>query len=397
MKPPDDNALREGIEAHKAGRYEEAEAAYQRALQARPEDPKTLYYLGLLHFHRQQTEQALACMFHSLDRAPSNAHVWNTLGSMLIRAQRPEEAKLAYRKVTQLMPAKAEGWYNLGICLRDEGDVEGAIAHLREAISRQPDFFNAYGALATLLYQLGRLSESAEVYRQWAERDPSNAQARHMAAATSGVNVPERASEDYIRALFDSFATGFDDSLGQLEYRAPQIIAHALTSRAPDAALDVLDAGCGTGLCGPLIRASCHTLTGIDLSEKMLERARERGCYDELVVAELCAFMRARPITFDAVVSADTLVYFGELREPLQAAYSTLRPNGLLLFTLEKLLNDSSADYRLEAHGRYAHSENYIRRALSDAGFELDALSLETLRQERLQDVPGFLVVARRL
>ena len=71
----------------------------------------------------------------------------------------------------------------------------------------------------------------------------------------------------------------------------------------------------------------------------MIEQARRRGGYDELVVAELCAFMRERPEAFDAIVSADTLVYFGALEEVCQAAHHALRPGGLFVFTVEALLS----------------------------------------------------------
>jgi predicted TPR repeat methyltransferase len=209
--------------------------------------------------------------------------------------------------------------------------------------------------------------------------------------------VPSRASDEYIQALFDSSAAGFDTNLEQLGYRAPEMVAAAFarcTIGRP--LLAVLDGGCGTGLCGPLVRAHCSSLAGVDLAQKMIDRARERAVYDELIAAELCAFMRSRPNAFDAVICADTLVYFGPLEEPLRAAHETLRPSGLLIFTLETLDADDDADHRLELHGRYAHSEPYVRRALNDAGFELETLTRETLRQERLQDVIGYLVTARR-
>ena len=393
---PPDSTLAQAMAAHKDGRYSEAEAGYRNVLRQQPGDPKALYYLGLLHFHRGEIAAALNCVQQCLARAPGNAHAWNTLGSMLIADKRSVEAKEAYRKVTAVAPSMGEGWYNLGICLRDEGDFDAAIATLQEAISRQPDYFRAYEALAMLLYQLERTDDAADIYSQWATRDPTNAKAQHMAAATSRRNAPPRAPDEYVQGLFDRSAEGFDANVEQLGYRAPALVAAALAECTKRQLLPaVLDAGCGTGLCGPLIRAQCQSLVGVDLSRKMIERAQARGAYDELIAAELCAFMRSRPQGFDAVISADTLVYFGPLEEPLRAAHTALRADSWLIFTLEAL-PDGGADHRLEPHGRYGHSEEYVRRALDDAGFQLSTLTHETLRQERLQDVTGYLVTARR-
>ena len=149
-------------------------------------------------------------------------------------------------------------------------------------------------------------------------------------------------------------------------------------------------------MCGPLIRAQSARLAGVDLSSQMIECARTRGCYDEVVVAELSFFMRYREGEFDAVVSADTLVYFGALDEPLSAAREALRPNGTLIFTLELLRTASSGNFRLEAHGRYAHSEQYTRDALVAAGFSVLAYSEAALREERGAPVGGAVIAARR-
>jgi predicted TPR repeat methyltransferase len=248
-----------------------------------------------------------------------------------------------------------------------------------------------------LLYQFGRIDAAAAAYAEWARLDPASAKARHMAAATSGANVPLRASDEYVRELFDDAAADFETNLAQLEYRAHHSVVTALVEQIGATPLQaVLDAGCGTGLCGPLVRPHCKHLVGADLSPKMLELARARHCYDELSAAELTAFMSAHPEAFDAVIAADTLVYFGALDEVLSAAQRALHARGWLVFTLEALSGHSAADHELQVHGRYAHSESYVRAALQAAGFDAESVTYETPRQERERDVRGMRVVARR-
>ena len=389
------DVFRDAMIAHRAGRLGEAEAGYQEVLRRRPDEPKALHFMGLLLFHRGERENGIERVVHSLRADPSNARAWNDLGGMFVAAGRTIDARETYRQATQAVPGNADAWYNLGVCLRNEGDLEGAISSLRGAVACTGGSSRAYEALGMLLYQLGRIDEAAKVYSEWHACDPSNAKASHMAAAMAGTNVPSRASDEYVRVLFDESAENFDSSLERLGYRAPSAIAAALSQRAGEKLATVLDAGCGTGLCGPLIRGSCGHLVGVDLSPKMLECARVRNCYDELVVSELTEFLRQQPRTFDAVVCADTLMYFGALEPVFAAANESLRGTGWFIFTLEALDPGAPVDYRLEVHGRYTHSESYVRRALAAANFGIDPFTRDTFRKERDQEVPGFLIIAR--
>ena len=209
--------------------------------------------------------------------------------------------------------------------------------------------------------------------------------------------MPQRASDEFVRATFDGFADDFDRVVQNLDYRAPQLLQAAVEAfcTASGGRLDILDAGCGTGLCGPLLRAWAKRLIGVDLSAGMLDRARRCQIYDELVEAELTSHLRQHAGSFDVIVSADTLVYFGDLDPVLSAACGGLRGGGCLAFTLEQLnAANPDAAYILGSQGRYAHTENYVRQRLAVAG--LDARSLEhvILRREGGHDVPGLLVLA---
>src|SRR5689334_1275568 len=159
-----DEVLREAMLAHRAGRLAAAEGGYHRVLRQRPGDARALHFLGLLTFHQGDVEGGIRLVTQSLESEPRNAKGWNALGGMFIAADQPVEAKRAYQRSTEVAPEVAEGWYNIAICLRNEGDVDGAVAHLRESLLRDPRYSRAYEALAMLLYQLGRQAEAARVY-----------------------------------------------------------------------------------------------------------------------------------------------------------------------------------------------------------------------------------------
>ena len=159
----------------------------------------------------------------------------------------------------------------------------------------------------------------------------------------------------------------------------------------------MLDAGCGTGLCGPGLRERAKRLVGVDLSREMLKRAAGRGVYDELVEAELTDYLNRSLAMFDLIVAVDTLNYFGVLESVFQAARRALRSGGRLVFTLEAAeTEDAAAGYRLNPHGRYSHARTYVEDALDSAQLTLSRVSTAVLRTEGGRAVNGWIVAAVR-
>jgi predicted TPR repeat methyltransferase len=187
--------------------------------------------------------------------------------------------------------------------------------------------------------------------------------------------------------------------LKNLDYRAPQLLVNRVAQAigSGQGKLDVLDAGCGTGLCGILLKAWARRLIGVDLSPKMLEKAQLREVYDHLVVDELTTYLTMHPAAYDLVISADTLCYFGDLTAVILAGAASLRPMGRLGFTLEKATAaDAPAGYWLQSNGRYSHTEPYVCRILSEAGMEQVSVEEAVLRMERFEPVQGLVVMATK-
>lgn len=392
------NPLQEAIHAHKGGRLVEAEAAYRRILRDQPDNADALNFLGMLTCQTGNPLAAAELLRRSVEADASNPHAWLNLGNVLLVNGDKETARSAFEKATQIAPDLPIAWFNLGVCLgRCRLPDEAALA-LHRVVKLEPGYLPAYVSLATLLHYLGNYSEAAEVYREWLVHDPDNPMATHLLAAATGQVAPERANEGYVKQLFDDFAESFDENLTALRYRAPELITDRLKREiVSDGSRDILDAGCGTGWCGPLLRPLARRLVGVDLSQGMVDKARARAVYDELLVQELSQYMRGRPNAFDVVASADTLVYFGALEEPLAAARDCLRNGGILVFTVERLNPAVRGDpYRLEPHGRYSHSEAYVRDTAASIGFVSITSEEHVLRRERGQDVVGHLVLARK-
>lgn len=391
--------LQRAIDAHRAGRVRSAELGYLRHLRRFPDDPSALHFLGLLRTQQGRTEEGLALMRRALQADPGYVDAWANLGLALFAAKQLEEAERCHRKATELAPTFTNAWANLAACLRARGRHDEAVACLRRVVELEPRNARAYESLGRLLYRLRRESEAAETYRRWAELDPDDPVARHMAVASGGVETPARASDAYVERLFDDFADGFDESLASLGYQAPQlVIRQAQESLGPAFAnLAVLDLGCGTGLCGPLLRPAARRLVGVDLSANMLAQAARRAVYDELVRAELTQYLAGCAHAFDLLIAADVLCYFGELDAALRGMRRVLAPDGLAVFTLEKLPPEQTGHaFLLQSHGRYAHSPEYVTEVIAASGLQCSSLVEDMLRFERHEPVIGMVVAARR-
>ncbi|HET7540424.1 MAG TPA: tetratricopeptide repeat protein [Polyangiaceae bacterium] len=420
---------REAFQARDSERLATARTVYERILEAVPEHAQALHLLGVLLHQAGETERGLELIARAMSAKPNDATMYNNLGNILTEKERHSEAAVAYRRAIELGYEGANAESNLGVSLTAVGELEEAMAafqralaidpkhagthgnlgrilfrvrryleaipHLQQAIAAEPYFEAARLTLALAFQKAGRHEEAVEALRAWQAVMPDQPDAAHFLAAFSQQDVPDRASDSFVRSAFDAAAAKFDAQLRELDYHAPELLAAAIAPvlGAPNGGLHVLDAGCGTGLCAASLRPYAQRLCGVDLSPAMLEQAQRRGGYDELVEAELTAYMAARPAQFDVIVSADTLCYFGDLSAVLAAARGALRPRGLLAFTVERSPS-SASPFLLQLHGRYCHAEDYVRRSLADAGFELHTLDIATLRMEAGEPVTGLVVVA---
>jgi predicted TPR repeat methyltransferase len=425
------DAVSIAIQLHQRGFLDEAQTVYERILAIEPDQPDALHFLGVVKHQLGRGDDAVELIRRSIELAPDMADRHNNLGNVLVERERLEEAVEAYRRAIELDPRHANAHSNLGAALKALRRFDEAAAAYQKAIEINPEHADAHNNMGNLLsnqgrtrealayfckavtlsprhpesnkmlgiayYTLGQIDKAAEVFREWLDKEPENAVARHMYSACSGKDVPARASDAFVESTFDTFASSFDAKLGKLAYRAPQLVADAVARAlgTPAERGVGLDAGCGTGLCGPLIAPFVERLVGVDLSGGMLVKARARNVYHELAKAELTAYLESQSGAFDLIVSADTLCYFGPLSAVLGAAYRALHPGGLLVFTVEDATDQPEA-FRLNPHGRYSHGSRYVSETLAAAGFAAIESMPAVLRNEGGSPVAGVVFTARR-
>lgn len=282
------------------------------------------------------------------------------------------------------------------------GQDAAAIPHLEHLIKLNVEDAGSYQDLGNIYLKLGRKLDALHAFKEVIRIEPDSP-LKHLVAAFSGATT-STAPADYVEKLFDHYAENFDSHLTQkLHYHTPTLLVSLIESEGDLAArkLEVLDLGCGTGLFGRAIAPFAARIVGVDLSQKMLEKAASINLYQRLEHNDLLGMMRAEPdASYDLIAAADVFVYIGALDELVVEAKRLLRHNGIFAFSAESLeaLPESKSmlepqDFLLNDTGRYAHSISYLNMLAKKSGFKVLDIKEEPIRLNEDKPVIGYLSV----
>jgi predicted TPR repeat methyltransferase len=284
--------------------------------------------------------------------------------------------------------------------LQLKGDLVAAADLLLQATELAPNFTSAWFTLGGLREQLGQRDEAIAAFRHAHACDPNDRHGASLRLMRLGAEQVSAMPKAYVQVLFDQYAPRFEASLvGDLHYRGPELLFRAVLSvraaaRKPAFFKRAIDLGCGTGLAATAFAKEVDRFIGIDLSPRMIERARATGLYAELDVADMVEGLRGKPdASADLVLAADAMVYVADLAPVLGEVTRVLAPGGLLAFTLETHRGDG---VRIGAGLRYAHGEAYMRAQVEAAGLKLALCEDLSARNEDNVPVPGLVVVATK-
>ena len=333
--------------------------------------------------------ESLAAADHVLAADPSHEVAWFHRGQALDRLRRFGQAQSAFERLLALQPQHAEAWFRLGQSQQRQGQLSEALVSLDQALALAPATAGAWTQRGSLLKDLGRTAEAATAFERAIELGADAELNRFFLASLGTQASPANAPRSYVQALFDDYAEGFDQHLVEvLGYQAHRQLVTPLAGLQTQAFESALDLGCGTGLCGPLLRPLVSLLTGLDLSQAMLDRAAARNVYDRLVQADLVDHLRSTPERHDLVVAADVFIYVGELDAVFAGVVRVLRPGGVFCFSVEQAQDDRPV--ALNSHLRYAHSLPYLQGLAQRHGLRLLRSVAEPIRQDRTQAIPGL-------
>jgi predicted TPR repeat methyltransferase len=282
--------------------------------------------------------------------------------------------------------------------LQLKGDLAAAADLLLQAAELAPGFASAWFTLGEIREKLGERESAIAAFRKAQIADPEDRHGARLRLMLLGAEPLSDMPAAYVRALFDQYAPKFEAALvDDLGYRGPALLFKAVLAvraaiRKPAFFKRAIDLGCGTGLAATAFAREVDHFIGIDLSPRMIERARATGLYAQLEVADMVQGLLNKPdASADLILAADAMVYVSDFVALLAEVKRVLAPGGLIAFTTETHEGDG---VMLGAGLRYAHGAAYVRSSISDAGLALSRLDVLSARNEDNTPVPGLVVVA---
>jgi predicted TPR repeat methyltransferase len=367
-------------------------------------DPAAKALLGVLLLDIGRVADAVACLAEAVGTAASDVAYREAYAQSLAAAGDVEAAMRTLLEGIAIVPG-ATALRNAAILMsirrRDYGQAERLAERAR--IDGVADA-STFGLKGHALSSLGRHDDASQSYNEALKLAPGDTHVQHLAATARIASARPRATDDYVRTLFDGYADRFEAHLIELGYRIPGVIRrHVIEFTMIGDVGPVLDLGCGTGLVAlTLSDLAVGPFTGIDLSPRMLDAARTKQLYDTLIEAKLPAALRLDTARWRLILAADLLCYFGALEEMFDAVRERLWPGGRFIFSVEELLPDhdgtipGNGDWASGRLGRYAHAASYVARIADTRGFRCIALDRETLRHEAGGPVAGLIMVLER-
>jgi predicted TPR repeat methyltransferase len=284
--------------------------------------------------------------------------------------------------------------------LQLKGDLAAAADLLLQAIELAPGFASAWFTLGEIRERLGERDAAIAAFRKAGIADPDDRHGARLRLMLLGAEKLSDMPPAYVRALFDQYAPKFETALVEdLRYRGPALLFKAVLSvraavRKPAFFKRAIDLGCGTGLAANAFGREVDELIGVDLSPRMIERARAGGLYAELDVIEMVQGLRGRgDASADLILAADAMVYLADLAPVLGETRRVLTAGGLVAFTVE---THDGEGVILGQGLRYAHAASYVRSRIKAAGLALSLLEDLSARNEDNAPVPGLVVVAEK-
>ena len=371
-------------------RLDEALNIYQDLLKQDSFLPDVWANQGNILRHKGQTSQAEDCYKRALALDRDHVAARHNLADLLYREKRIPEALEQYRYILSRYPDNTAALYNLAVILEETADYAEA-AGLYFRILLKPNApkgieWRLSDTLAALSEQNMKLAK--DFTKGWLKNFPNDVVANHLWAAFH--QKKEKNILSYVQKLYDDFADTYNDKMVELKATALSEIEACLPV---DSKRDILDLGCGTGQFGVKYPHRYSSLVGVDISEGMLEKARQTNRYTRLVRQDIEAYLQQSSDQYDLITALEVLGYLPEIQPLFIRVFDHLKPGGFFAFSVELSPENKTI---LSPNGRYLYIMKDIYRAVRQKSWKIVTERKINLRREKKSYADGVIMILKK-
>lgn len=369
---------------------------YQKHLEINPDDAYTHHGLARVLLKLNDDQEALGHFIQAQKQDPTIPHLMENIACYYHVKGQFNNAIEYWSKAPRTEENSLDIQYNIAVSYHYANRHTEALEYFMSILEVDPNHRNAHMNVAAIALQNNQKKNAITHYEQALKQDPTNKEIQYILGALkqSGETVSE-APKDYVANLFDQYAGHYNQHLtNMLKYQLPEKIEMCLHEHfKPKSELTVLDLGCGTGLFGNILRPFAKTLTGVDLSQNMLNKAGETHLYDSLLQMDAIEHLE-QSSNYNLIIAAELFPYIGDPQPLLKAIYNALSTDGICIFSIES--KDIEQLYTLSENARFIHNPTILLDLMTKIGFSAIETESTTLRLHQSKPVLGKLFIVTK-
>jgi predicted TPR repeat methyltransferase len=394
-----ESSLHDARSHYSAGRFDQAAGLFREYLHTHPKDCEALEALGAICLQTGHIERGQYFLGEAARLNPGSLNAWRLRGAALMQLKRHEAALACFDRALRLKPDYIEALVNRAVALFEMKRFNEALAGYDRVLALDPQNAVAWTNRGNVFQTLSRHEEAVACYNRALAIQPDLETAKQNRFFVQlKLRQVSRIHGRALRETFDEVSPRFDALMvDKLKYSAHlqlrTLAERVIVPLAPPHA--ILDLGCGTGLVGEAFKdvAVGGRLDGIDLAPRMIEAARARGIYDDLILDDLETALAGPGRSYDLILSADTMIYLGDLAPTFSGVANRLQPGGFYIFAVEAKTGEG---WEQTPANRFRHSGAYLREEGARAGLACVEMMQSVLRLEADEPVQGLVMALQQ-
>ena len=372
---------------------EKAAKFFQEVLAVNSEHVESLVNLGVIALKQNKPQVAIDYFTKALALDENNLEARNNLAATFVHNDRYENALKYYENLLKEDPENVEYLYNTGVAQMGLGHIEIAVRMFMQVLEIQGEHFGALSNLAAIKMRNNDKPSAIKLLQRALKVEPNNKTTQFMLQALMQKQEQVATCTDYARDLFNHYAMYYEKHMQEtLQYKLPEKLWEILNMLKLESFDKVLDLGCGTGLCGDVLKSFTDYLVGVDIADKMLSVAKSKGIYKKLIAADIFEFLGESAEQYDLIIAADVLPYFGSLDSLFASIQSRLSDNGIFIFSTEI---SAEEQWQVQESIRFSHSPHYISKLCDANNLILEYKEQTIARQQDAQGLEEIIYVCK--